>query len=146
MEKKINLLGIRKKVVLCRIRDMHEKIIVMMPITAEQEKELDENEALCLDEDCNNLTIDKRSTICYGEVDIDNEEDANAIKKFGLLGSGETDNIVYSNADYKTGVCTFDNVPKQFSTSDAILWYRHNACLIGNPKRVVIFKCNKSDF
>jgi hypothetical protein len=118
----------------------------MMPITTEQEKELDENEALCLGEDCNNLTIDKRSTICYGEVDIDNEEDADAIKKFGLLGSGETDNMVYSNVDYKTGVCTFDNVPKQFPTSDDILWYRHNACLIGNPKRVVIFKCNKSDF
>lgn len=118
----------------------------MIPITKEQEDTLERTERLNLGAKFNNLEVSRKSVICYGEVDIDNPQDANAIKKFDLLGYGETDNFVYSNFDYEKGCfTTINGCPKGATTSDAILWYRYNHVLIGKPKRVLIFKINKSD-
>ena len=139
MEKTVNLLGIREKAILCRIRDMYEKVVMMIPITKEQEDTLEHTERL-------NLEVSRKSVICYGEVDIDNPQDAYAIKKFDLLGHEESDNFVHSNFDYEKGCfTTIDGYAKGAPTSDAILWYRYNYVLIGKPKRVLIFKINKSD-
>lgn len=119
---------------------------MMIPITKEQEDTLERTERLNLGEKFNNLEVSRKSVICYGEVDIDNPQDAYAIKKFDLLGHEESDNFVHSNFDYEKGCfTTIDGYAKGAPTSDAILWYRYNYVLIGKPKRVLIFKINKSD-
>ena len=82
----------------------------------------------------------------YVNINTGAPQDANAIKKFDLLGHGESDNFVHSNFDYEKGCfTTIDGYAKGAPTSDAILWYRYNYVLIGKPKRVLIFKINKSD-
>ena len=64
MEKTVNLLGIREKAILCRIRDMHEKVVMMIPITKEQEDTLEHTERLNLGEKFNNLEVSRKSVIC----------------------------------------------------------------------------------
>ena len=50
MPKVVNLLGIRKKTILCRIKNMGSFIYtVMRPITEEQEKILDRDEQIDID-------------------------------------------------------------------------------------------------
>lgn len=147
MEKTINLLGIRKRVILCHIKERIDQVVVMVGITKEQEDTLEQTERLVLeDEPFNGIEISRKSVICYGEIDIDNEEDVKCIIKFDLLGHGETDNTVYSNIDFEKGTVSFEPpYPKDYQTQDPILWYRYNHLLIGKPERVLIFKMNKSD-
>ena len=81
MSKVVNLLGIRKKAILCRIKTMGSLIYtVMRPITEEQEKTLDSDEQIVIDGN----TINKDNIYCYGEFDVTNSEDIEYIKKFNI--------------------------------------------------------------
>ena len=62
MEKKLNLLGIRKKVILCHTKSLAGvTYTVMRPITEEDEQNLDKFEYLDID----NKRIDKKDIYCY---------------------------------------------------------------------------------
>jgi len=63
MEKKLNLLGIRKKVILCHTKSLAGiTYTVMRPITEEDEQNLDKWECINVD----GKRIDKKDIYCYG--------------------------------------------------------------------------------
>ena len=142
MPKIIKLFGIRKKAILCRTKVGGNPIFtVMRPITKEQEKEIDVNERLTID----NISISKDNIYCYGEFNVNNEEDLNYIKKFNIINLDE-ENPIYSDLNFETGdVILEGNIAKTYSCYDVIEWFNYNYILIGKPNRIIIYKCPKHD-
>lgn len=82
MEKKLNLLGIRKKVILCHTKSLAGvTYTVMRPITEEDEQNLDKFEYLDID----NKRIDKKDIYCYGEINLSSNDDVEYIKSLAYL-------------------------------------------------------------
>lgn len=142
MAKVVNLFGIREKAILCRIKTIGDFVyIVMKEITDEQEKQLDELEAITI----NNKIIGKDEIYCYGEIDVNNEEDLKYIKKFNIINL-DAENSIHSGYNYEKGnVIIEGNIPKMYSTWNPIEWFKYNYLLIGKPKRIIIYKCKKCD-
>lgn len=140
--KTLKLNGIRKRAILCRSNDVVKTVVVMIPITEEQEKEIDDNGYINI----NNLKVATNNIYCYGNIDINNDDDAETIIKFDLIGKGDDDNYIYSGYDYEKGIVVFDgNVAKTYPISDRIEWFKYNYLLIGKPERVLIYKCKQHD-
>lgn len=141
MEKKVNLLGIRKKVILCHIKSLASvTYTVMRPITEEDEQNLDKWEYLNID----NKRIYRKDIYCYGEINLSSNDDVEYIKQFSLL---DTDNggIVHSNFNYQEGYALIEGIAKTYPTFDIIEWFKYNHCLIGKPTRIIIYKCKKEN-
>lgn len=140
--KKLNLLGIRKKVILCRTKDNSGYTYsVMSPIDESQEKELDKYERAVIDGN----EISRKSIYTYGEVDLSNKEDVDFINKLHLSDDSDKGNIIHSNFNYDKGFAEYEgNVAKTRPTWNLLEWFKYNYCLIGKPKRIVIYECNKS--
>lgn len=139
--KSINILGISKKIILSTINDrgIHRKIM-MMPITEEQEEILDKDNYIDINE---HLRIPKNNIYVYGEVNF-SEEDIAKIEKTNIVP--EDGGWIYSGVDLNTGVVEFEGkVPKQYQTFDPVIWFTYNYLIIGKPKRIIIFKCLKTD-
>lgn len=137
--KELNLLGIRQKAILSRTKNIGEDTFtVIRPLTAAQEKELDDTEKVIID----GKHISRKSIYIYGEVNLDSKEDIDTIAKFDLVSpDGGT---IYSNFDYAKGCATFDEHVKFRLTYDVLDWFKYNYCLIGKPARIVIYECLKS--
>lgn len=141
MEKKVNLLGIRKKVILCHTKSLAGiTYTVMRPITEEDEQNLDKWECINVD----GKRIDKKDIYCYGEINLSSNDDIQYLKKFNLL---DTDNggIIHSNFNYQEGYAVIETVAKTYPTFDAIEWFKYNHCLIGKPTRIIIYKYKKEN-
>lgn len=141
MEKKVNLLGIRKKVILCHTKSLAGvTYTVMRPITEEDEQNLDKWECINVD----GKRIDKKDIYCYGEINLSSNDDVEYLKKFNLL---DTDNggIIHSNFNYQEGYALIEGIAKTYPTFDAIEWFKYNHCLIGKPARIIIYKCKKEN-
>lgn len=137
--KEINLLGIRKRAILCRTSGIGEPTFtVMCPLTAKQEKELDMYENTTINE----RRITRKSIYIYGEVNLDNQSDLDVIKKLNI--SNADGNNVYSNFDYEKGIVTYEDKVTLKLTWNVLDWFKYNYCLIGKPARIVIYECNKS--
>lgn len=137
--KNVNLLGIRKKVILCRTKAIGEDTYsVMRPLTEQQEKELDKFERTEID----NKEITRKSIYIYGEVNLDSKDDIDAIKKLNL--SNPEGNNIHSNFNYEEGVVYYEERTKFHITFDALEWFKYNYCMLGKPSRIVIYECVKS--
>ena len=141
MEKKVNLLGIRKKVILCHTKSLAGvTYTVMRPITEEDEQNLDKWECINVD----GKRIDKKVIFCYGEINLSSNDDVEYIKKFSLL---DTDNggTIHSNFNYQEGYALIEVIAKTIPTFDIIDLFKYNHCLIGKPTRIIIYKCKKEN-
>lgn len=148
MEKTISLLGIREQAMLCRIKGIkgYEQII-MEAITEEQENKIDKaykyyGEHKYITKE--GTVITGKNIFLYGEVNLDSDDDIDVIERFPIV-SEEMDNFIYSNFDYDKGTyTTIDEKPKGHFTCDRLKWFMYNHCLIGKPKRIIIYKINKT--
>lgn len=139
--KKLNLLGIRNKVILCRTKSIGEdKFTVMRAIDERQEKELDTTEQVVID----GRTFSRKSIYVYGEINLSSKEDVNTLNKLRLMDDTDKGNLMHSGFSYVTGEVEYDTVVKYRTTWDAIEWFKYNHCLLGKPKRIVIYECTKS--
>lgn len=142
MAKIIKLNGIRKKVILCRIKNIGEyQYTVMRAITEAQEKEIDDNEQIEIDGN----VFTKDSIYCYGQFDINNPEDLHYVSKFNIINLDD-ENPVHSGFDFDKGEVVIEgNVAKTYACYDAIKWFKYNYLLLGKPKRIIIYKCKKCE-
>lgn len=140
MLQEINLLGIRKQTILCHF----EKICylaVMKEITETDEKNIDKG----LRFNTGTQFIERDKIILYGEINFNNKNDVKLIKNKNLMFPKIVSNIVYSTFDYKSGIATsINNVYKMTIEVDPVKWFMYNYCLIGKPKRVIVYKTAKS--
>ena len=144
MEKTINLLGIRERIVLCHSNAIRGKSIpiYMEAISEEEEKRIDNSKKYYDNirwKRPDGSVVDAKDIYLYGEVNIDNEEDIDYIIKYNLID--DNNNWMYSNFDYDSGTCTTINRRcKSYPTWDAFTWFLYNYVLIGKPKRIIIYK------
>lgn len=146
IEKEINLLGIFNMTHLCLTESIkNKKIVIMEAITEEEEQRIDKSKDYygSIRYNKNNLVIDSKDIYLYGEVNLNDENDINFIKRFYLINP-ET-SFIYSNFDYDRGVYTTVNLkPRWCTTFDAIKWFKYNHCLIGKPNRIIIYRIDKN--
>lgn len=140
MLQKINLLGIRKQTILCHFEKICD-LAVMKEITETDEKNIDKG----LRFNTGTQFIERDKIILYGEIDFNNKNDVKLIKNKNLMFPEIVSNIVYSTFDYKSGIATLiNNVYKMIIEVDPVKWFMYNYCLIGKPKRVIVYKTTKS--
>lgn len=140
MLQEINLLGIRKQTILCHFEKICD-LAVMKEITETDEKNIDKG----LRFNTGTQFIEKDKIILYGEIDFNNKNDVKLIKNKNLMFPKIVSNIVYSAFDYKSGIATsINNVYKMTIEVDPVKWFMYNYCLIGKPKRVIVYKTTKS--
>ena len=140
MLQEINLLGIRKQTILCHFEKICD-LAVMKEITETDEKNIDKG----LRFNTGTQFIERDKIILYGEIDFNNKNDVKLIKNKNLIFPEIASNIVYSTFDYKSGIATsINNVYKMTIEVDPVKWFMYNYCLIGKPKRVIVYKTTKS--
>lgn len=140
MLQEINLLGIRKQTILCHFEKICD-LVVMKEITETDEKNIDKG----LRFNTGTQFIERDKIILYGEIDFNNKNDVKLIKNKNLMFPEIVSNIVYSTFDYKSGIATsINNVYKMTIEVDPVKWFMYNYCLIGKPKRVIVYKTTKS--
>lgn len=140
MLQEINLLGIRKQTTLCHFEKICN-LAVMKEITETDEKNIDKG----LRFNTGTQFIERDKIILYGEIDFNNKNDVKLIKNKNLIFPEIVSNIVYSTFDYKSGIATpINNVYKMTIEVDPVKWFMYNYCLIGKPKRVIVYKTTKS--
>lgn len=140
MLQEINLLRIRKQTILCHFEKICD-LAVMKEITETDEKNIDKG----LRFNTGTQFIERDKIILYGEIDFNNKNDVKLIKNKNLIFPEIVSNIVYSTFDYKSGIATpINNVYKMTIEVDPVKWFMYNYCLIGKPKRVIVYKTTKS--
>lgn len=140
MLQEINLLKIRKQAILCHFEKVCD-LAVIKEITETDEKNIDKG----LRFNTGTQFIERDKIILYGEIDFNNKNDVKLIKNKNLIFPEIVSNIVYSTFDYKSGIATpINNVYKMTIEVDPVKWFMYNYCLIGKPKRVIVYKTTKS--
>ena len=140
MLQEINLLGIRKQAILCHFEKICD-LAVMKEITETDEKNIDKG----LRFNTGTQFIERDKIILYGEIDFNNKDDVKLIKNKNLMFPEVVSNIVYNTFDYKLGIVTpINNVYKMTIEVDPVKWFMYNYCLIGKPKRIIVYKTTKS--
>lgn len=136
----INLLGIRKLTPICHFEKITD-FAVMRPISEEDEKNIDKG----LRYNTGKEYIDKDRIYMYGEIDFNNKKDIELIKNKKLLSPEIMSNFIYNTFDYVTGTATpIDNKYKFTIEINPINWFKYHHCLIGKPKRIIVYKVTKN--
>lgn len=143
-EKKINLLGIRPSIILCRIEPIKGKPsgVYMEPITEEQEVRIDKAAKYYGEiryERPDGIIINAKNIYLYGEVNFEDNNDLYQIEKFNLIDNDG--NYIYSKFDYDKGCfTTIDGHAKTYPTWSPITWFKYCHCLIGKPQRIIVYR------
>ena len=145
-EKEINLLGIRKRAILLHSKTPHGiELTIMEPITEKQEIRIDKSSDYFggMQFESEHGTIRQKDIYVYGVIDFDSKSDLDIIKRFNLIDQ-DLQSFMYTPFNYQKGV-TFltDGVLKFTPSIDPINWFKYNYCLIGKPKRIIVYKLLK---
>lgn len=116
--------------------------VVMIGITEEQEKQLDNNKIVTINTDRGCFTIDPKFCYAYGDLDLSpNSDDINKIAKANWFENFLVNIHVVSTYDYNTHTVTSDiRGGRWFDTYDIKVYLPYLYGCIGKPKRVAIFK------
>lgn len=130
--------------ILCKnISTVGNKITVMIPISEEEEAEIDniEDTTLTFTRGNRTFSVNKRNIYCYGEVDFKDDDTLDQIEEFNFLNFLKDSGIrIRSRYDYDSHTCT--------STTKKCLWAEtwspseiaiiaHG--FLGKPKRILLF-------
>lgn len=145
MEERImNICGIRKKTILCRIKDYKNKYfnVIMKGINKDEEDIIDKfinNEYTTVDLDDIHISNSKHIYL-YGEVNVKDKKDINIIYNFDLINH-DIDNYIYSTFNYDKGTISINGpVVKRYPSRNCLDWFKFHHCLIGKPQRIIVYK------
>lgn len=142
------LLNTKKKVLLSR-SEKGDYGIFMEEISKEIEEKIDKQNDIRGDfqyKTSDGFIINNSSTYLYGEINLNNKKDINYLKRFdkALLNPYDYHNWYYTSFDYETGNITYDEERHAWFginfIADVIKWFKYQYCILGKPKRVIIFK------
>lgn len=144
--KEINILNIRPNgVPLSYVEHGNKRVSIMIePISEEIENAIDNSPRYYGEHIYNHPNgniIKSKNIYMYGEIDFNNEDDLINIERFNLVGEKPYDNFVPSSFNYDKGSYTLiNNILKGSPTRDPIKWFMYCHCLIGKPKRIIVYK------
>lgn len=137
-----------KKTTVCRIDLLGGKyqVVFMEAIDENIEKKIDNSEkyfgSICYQRE-DGADIPAKNIFLYGELDLNNPDDIENIEVFELIGKNMGDNYIYSNFNYENGTIEIENnIIKGYNTWNPLLWFKYCHCLIGKPKRIIVYKEN----
>lgn len=141
MRKQMNILGIKKRVILARF-DFNS--IVMEAIDENAEKSLDkQSEKDNINYFFNNLCLKSKDIVLYGEINLENKKDIKYLEKYKniICNPDAITNWIKSNFNYEKGTITSNDegLYKGYQTWQFLKWFKYNYCLIGKPKRILIY-------
>ncbi len=141
-QKPMSVLGILKVATLCHIKAWRKESVILVPITAKEEKSIDVNNRFTLNLNSGDYTIPMDNIYMYGDINPDNDDDLDMIFNQELIDSNEdTPCFVPSSFDYdKAEIIAIDNIVKRSPTWKPIKWFKWNYTLIGKPSKVVCCK------
>ena len=139
MLKELNILGIRKKTIVARFDKA--QIAVMEAIDEKTEKNIEKLHPWFNGKE----VIDKDKIFLYGEVNINDNEDCKIIKRILPMSSDIAGNQMRSGFNYESGIVNpVDGEFRWHPAVDPIKWFKYNHCLLGKPKRVIVYKTTLS--
>jgi len=114
-----------------------------MPITAEQEVQLDKGVNIVVSLETTKFSITPSDIYCYGEIDLSNgSDDYDIFSSFDFLDYMHGKGIsIYSNYNYKNHTCTSDIKEARYSETfrpEILSQWAHG--FLGKPKRIVLFR------
>ncbi len=141
MRKQMNILGIKKRVILARFEF---NSIVMEAIDEDAEKALDkQSEKDNINYFFNNLCLKSKDIVLYGEINLNNKKDIQCLEKYKniLCNPDSIFNWIKSNFDYENSTITSNDegIYQGYQTYQVLKWFMYNYCLIGKPKRILIY-------
>lgn len=130
----INLLGIRKKVVLAPfISAYNDSPVHIIAITDKEEEQLDRRS--------------QNHIFFYGDINLVNKDDLDIIRNYDFYfkdGKG----MLYTNFDYDRGLFTlvssfngkdYEPIVKWGPCISPIEWFKYAHCLLGKPAKVAVY-------
>ena len=144
MKKIINILGKSKSQVLSRFNDdIRIPCVILKPITEEIENKIDAivkyGGSIKLDKHI----ITKNEIYVYGDININSKADIEYLSKFRklILNPYNMCTFIPSSFNYERGY--YVEVDGQVKGSpfqgDYLKWFKYNYCLIGKPKKIIIY-------
>ena len=137
-------MGIRNKVIMSRSsaspNGSYANTIFMRAITEQEEKSYDRLSS-------------RDGLYFYGDIDLTKKEDLEIIRNRNIIfhdGRG----MLYDNFDYEAGTFTLtpsfngaeiEQVVRWGPCTDPVAWFKFNHCLLGKPKRVVVYNARYSE-
>lgn len=87
--------------------------------------------------------IPAKDIYLYGEVDFNNKDDIDNIKRFNLINMDlSVCNWIYSNFNFKEGYfTTINGIAKGYHTWNALKLFMYKYVLLGKPQRIIVYKC-----
>ena len=148
MTKTRNLFNTAKQVLLSR-SDKRDYGVFMEIISEKTEQELDKQMNSINNFKYINIRgkiIPSSSVYLYGEVDLNNKKDIDYLKRFksAILNIYDYGNWYYTSFNYETGTITYNEEKQTWLgthfITDFLKWFKYHYCIIGKPKRVIIYK------
>lgn len=140
--RKYNILGTRKRTILCRSNVTNYRgDVIMEPITEEIEINIDNSKELygrtCYKKD--DIVIDNNFIYMYGTIDFNNEEDINIIKRYNFID--DNGGYIPKGFNFNDGTVTVINNNKiDAITFNPVEWFKYHYCLLGKPERIIVYK------
>ena len=143
-----NLFNTQRQVMLSR-SDKRDYGVFMEIISEKTEKELDRQMNIHNSFNYVNLhgsQIKSSAVYLYGEVDLNNEKDIKYLSRYknAILNPFYSGNWYYTSFNYETGEIQYDENKKAYLginfIADYLKWFKFNYCIIGKPKRIIIYK------
>ncbi len=89
--------------------------------------------------------VNKEDIYVYGDININSKSDISYLEKFKriILNPYTMCTFIPTNFDFKAGsyscsVLTGSTIGSPFQ-SDYLKWFKWNYCLLGNPKKIIIY-------
>ncbi|MBP3201297.1 MAG: hypothetical protein J6M39_06580 [Lachnospiraceae bacterium] len=90
--------------------------------------------------------IKSSAVYLYGTVNLDNQKDINYLLRYknAILNPFNSGNWYYTTFNYETGEIQYNEQRKAYLginfIGDYLKWFKYNYCIIGKPKRIIIYK------
>ena len=148
MNKIINIFNKKPNgMMICHFDNIKNRYIVIIePITEEQEERIDKSKLYYgqLHYEKDDIIVEGRNIIMYGEINIKDKDDIDLINHFNLINVDGS--WIYSNFDYKKGIAVInDDKTFTYPTYNALEWFKYCYCMIGKPKRIIVYKYNNKN-
>lgn len=144
------LRGTKKRVIVGRF---DKEVIVMQPLTDEQNNEMEEEKRKKGSASFKTLNtiIPSTDVLLYGKINFFDKNDKKLIKRFETRLWDPTDpaHFIYSNYDNNSGLVFKDKKLDRFigyTCGDIIQWMRWCHNIIGRPKNVVVYRFSRGKY
>lgn len=126
----------------CRIKGIGGiKTVYIRALSEEEEMQIDKDKS---NKDTVRFTIDNhtvtnKNIYMYGEINVDDDDDLDIIENCGLIDFDG--NLIPTTFNYEKGTVHTDQNGRilTYPTTDPILWFKYCHCVIGKPKRIIIY-------